>query len=117
MAREHDDAFATPRPRTGVIFLEGTLHWSISQVDAFMAPWVIGYGIVQSASPILFHGHAPGGGVAAITALILAAVAAMIPLGLMTAINAQLVIVGGLTIFGVVILRNCRYRRESRTKT
>ena len=88
------------------IFLEGTLHWSFSQVGTFMALWVLGYGIVQSASPLLFRGHAPGGGVAAITAFILAAIAAMIPLGLMTAINAQLVIVGGLTIFGVVFAVN-----------
>mgnify|MGYP001553714243 CR=1 FL=1 len=88
------------------IFLEGTLHWSFSQVGAFMAFWVIGYGIVQSASPALLRGHAPGGGVAATTAFLLTAVAALIPLGLMTPLNAQLVVVGGLALFGAVFAVN-----------
>lgn len=88
------------------IFLQGTLHWSFEQVGAFMAFWVIGYGIVQSASPALLRGRAPGGGVAAATAFFLTVVAALIPLGLSTAICPQLVIVGGLAIFGAVFAVN-----------
>ena len=88
------------------IFLEGTLHWSFEKVGAFMAFWVIGYGIVQSASPALLRGHSPGGGVAAATAVLLTGVAALIPLGLMTAISPQLVIVGGLAVFGAVFAVN-----------
>jgi hypothetical protein len=88
------------------IFLEGTLHWSFSAVGAFMAFWVIGYGIVQSISPTLLRGHAPGGGVAAATAFALAGIAALIPLGLMSPLNAEHVIIGGLALFGVVFAVN-----------
>jgi predicted MFS family arabinose efflux permease len=88
------------------IFLEGTLNWSFEKVGAFMAFWVIGYGIVQSASPALLRGHSPGGGVAATTAFLLTGVAALIPLGLMTTISPQLVIVGGLAVFGAVFAVN-----------
>jgi hypothetical protein len=88
------------------IFLEGTLHWSFAEVGAFMAFWVIGYGIVQSVSPALLRGHAPGGSVAVFTAFLLTAVAACIPLGLMTPISPQVVIVGGLAVFGAVFAVN-----------
>lgn len=88
------------------IFLQGTLRWSFPEVGAFMAFWVIGYGIVQSISPALLRGHAPGGGVAAATAFVLAAVAAMIPLSLATALDAQTAIIGGLALFGVVFAVN-----------
>jgi hypothetical protein len=88
------------------IFLEGTLRWSFAQVGAFMAFWVIGYGIVQSLSPALLRGRAPGGSVAAGTAFLLTVIAALIPLGLMTGLGAQLVIVGGLAIFGAVFAVN-----------
>ncbi|MEO7597541.1 MAG: organoarsenical effux MFS transporter ArsJ [Opitutus sp.] len=84
------------------IFLQGTLHWSFEQVGTFMAFWVIGYGIVQSVSPALMRGHAPGGKIAAITAFLLAVVAAAIPLGLATALPPHGVVVGGLALFGAV---------------
>lgn len=88
------------------IFLEGTLNWSFEKVGAFMAFWVIGYGIVQSASPAILRGRSPGGRVAAGTAFLLTGVAALIPLGLMTSISPQFVIVGGLAVFGAVFAVN-----------
>src|SRR5207249_515745 len=46
------------------IFLASVLGWSFTQVGGFMALWVIAYGGVQSASPVLpaeaTHGKAPG---------------------------------------------------------
>lgn len=33
------------------IFLHDQLHWTFSQVGAFMAAWIIGYGIVQASAP------------------------------------------------------------------
>jgi len=88
------------------IFLEGTLHWSFAEVGAFMAFWVIGYGIVQSVSPALLRGRSPGGGVAAATAFILSGVAALIPLGLKTTLDPQTVIIGGLALFGIIFAVN-----------
>jgi predicted MFS family arabinose efflux permease len=88
------------------IFLEGTLHWSFEKVGGFMACWVIGYGIIQSASPALFRGSTPGGRFAALAAFLLTAVAALIPLGMATAINPELMIIGGLAAFGAVFAIN-----------
>lgn len=88
------------------IFLRGTLGWSFSEVGAFMAFWVIGYGIVQSASPALLRGRSPGGGLAATIAFILAAVAATIPIGLASGLSPQAVIITGLTLFGIVFAVN-----------
>ena len=47
------------------VFLRGVLGWSFAQVGAFMAFWVIGYGIIQGAAPIILRGRAPAGGTAA----------------------------------------------------
>jgi hypothetical protein len=88
------------------IFLRGQLGWSFSQVGTFMALWVIGYGIVQSASPALFRGRAPAGGTAAALAFALSAVAAAIPVGLSAGLLPAVMIVGGLAVFGVVFAIN-----------
>ncbi len=88
------------------IFLEGTLKWSFSEVGTFMALWVIGYGVVQTVSPMLLRGHAPDGRVAATTAFILAAVAAAIPIGLAAGLAPKFIIVGGLSLFGIVFAVN-----------
>ena len=67
------------------IFLSSVLGWSFTRVGGFMALWVIAYGGVQSASPVLFaeqtrEGAGAGAGVG--LGLALAAVTALIPIGL-----------------------------------
>jgi predicted MFS family arabinose efflux permease len=88
------------------VFLRGVLGWSFEQVGAFMAFWVIGYGIVQGAAPVLLRGRAPAGGTAVGIAFALAAVAAAIPLGLAAGLPPAGVIVGGLSLFGAVFALN-----------
>lgn len=88
------------------IFLEGTLGWSFAEVGAFMACWVIGYGIVQSASPVLLRGKTPSGATAVATAFLLSAVAAVIPLGLSAGVSPRGMIIGGLAIFGILFAIN-----------
>ncbi len=88
------------------IFLRGTLGWSFSRVGTFMALWVIGYGIVQSAAPAVFRGRAPAGGTAAWLAFLLAGVAAAIPLALAAGLAPPVAVVGGLALFGVVFALN-----------
>ena len=88
------------------VFLRGVLGWSFAQVGAFMAFWVIGYGVVQGAAPAILRGRAPGGGTAAGVAFALAAVSAAIPLGLSAGLAAGPVVVGGLAIFGAVFALN-----------
>ncbi len=88
------------------VFLRGTLGWSFEQVGAFMAFWVIGYGLIQGAAPALLRGRAPAGGTASGIAFALAAVAAAIPLGLAAGLPAGAVVVGGLSVFGAVFALN-----------
>jgi predicted MFS family arabinose efflux permease len=92
------------------IFLAGVLGWSFTQVGAFMALWVIAYGGVQSASPALLKkvtgGAAPGPALASTLGLALAAVTALIPIGLRLAAPPALTMLGGLVLFGVVFALN-----------
>jgi hypothetical protein len=75
-----------------------------------MALWVIAYGGVQSVAPVLLAkatgGKAPGPMLAAALGLGLAAVTALIPIGLQLASRPALVMLGGLTLFGVVFALN-----------
>jgi hypothetical protein len=88
------------------VFLRGVLGWSFSEVGAFMAFWVIGYGFIQGAAPVLLRGRAPAGTTAAGIAFALAAVAGAIPLALGAGLPAGPVIVGGLAVFGAVFALN-----------
>lgn len=88
------------------VFLRGVLGWTFWQVGTFMACWVIGYGLIQGAAPILLRGRTPAGGTAAVIAFLLAAVSAAIPLGLVAGLPAGGIIVGGLALFGAVFALN-----------
>ncbi len=88
------------------VFLRGVLGWSFAQVGAFMAFWVIGYGLIQGAAPAILRGRTPAGGTASGIAFVLAVVAAAIPLGLAAGLSANVVIVGGLAVFGAVFALN-----------
>jgi predicted MFS family arabinose efflux permease len=88
------------------VFLRGALGWSFSQVGAFMAFWVIGYGVVQGSAPALLRGRAPAGGSATAMAFALAATAAAIPLGLAAGVAPAAMIVGGLAVFGAIFALN-----------
>jgi predicted MFS family arabinose efflux permease len=88
------------------VFLRGGLGWSFAQVGAFMACWVIGYGLVQGAAPLLLRGRVPAGGTATTAAGALALVAAAIPLSLAAGAPAGAVVVGGLALFGAVFAVN-----------
>ncbi len=88
------------------VFLRGTLGWSFSRVGAFMALWVIGYGIVQAAAPLLFRRRLPAGAAATGLAFLLAAAAAAVPLGLAAGWPPAATVVGGLAAFGAVFALN-----------
>ena len=81
------------------IFLASVLGWSFTQVGGFMALWVIAYGGVQSVSPVLLAkvtGKAPGPVLASALALGLAAVTALIPIGLRLNLPPAGTMLGGL---------------------
>ncbi len=92
------------------IFLASSLNWSNTQVGAFLALWVIGYGIVQSLAPTLIGrctgGRAPGNRAAVVLAGVLAVSMALIPLALLAEWPAAAVVLIGLGAFGVVFALN-----------
>ncbi len=91
------------------VYLSSTFGWSFWLVGGFMATWVIGYGIVQSAAPLITRrkdGRVPDGRVAMFWALLLAGLPAAIALGMDTQWPTQAVVVIGLLVFGVVFAVN-----------
>lgn len=92
------------------LFLSSVLGWTFTQVGAFLALWVIGYGGVQGLSPVLLarvtSGRAPGPGLASSLGIGLAAVTAIIPIGLSSGAPPALTMLGGLSLFGVVFALN-----------
>ena len=92
------------------VFLDGVLGWSHEGIGGFMALWVIGYGVVQSAAPRVLR-SAKGDLDAEVAAarrwaLILVAVSASIATLVAFDIAATAAIVGGLIVFGIVFALN-----------
>ncbi len=91
------------------VFLATALGWSDWAVGAFLASWVIGYGIVQSLAPY-FTGRrssrVPDGRSAFAWAAALAIAPATMAVLLGYAVDATLVLVVGLAIFGVLFAIN-----------
>jgi predicted MFS family arabinose efflux permease len=92
------------------IFLASVLGWSFTQIGAFLALWVIGYGGVQMLAPVILRAisndGAPGPGIASGLAVLLAAVTALIPLGLRLGTSPAFTMLGGLALFGLIFALN-----------
>ena len=91
------------------IFLGDSLGWSNEGVGAFLAVWVIGYGVVQSAAPrLLARGGRQIDEVRATQrwAVILGLVSATIAVLVALDLAVRLAVVGGLIVFGVVFAMN-----------
>lgn len=92
------------------VFLYSVLGWGFMQVGAFLALWVIGYGLVQASAPRVVrrshHGRGPGGD----TARLWAALLALVPVGLALALGQGWppgpTLIAGLAVFGVVFAIN-----------
>ncbi|HPW33720.1 MAG TPA: organoarsenical effux MFS transporter ArsJ [Arenimonas sp.] len=91
------------------VFLAESLGWDFWWIGGFMAAWVIGYGIVQSAAP-WFTGRRsnklPDGKAAFVWATVLAAIPAVMALLLLNGQDPQTVVVAGLALFGVLFAIN-----------
>jgi MFS family permease len=92
------------------VFLSSVLGWSFWQVGAFLAVWVIGYGIVQASAPRTTRrwGGPEGsdGTTATWLAFVLAVPLAAIAIGLTTDLPPTPIVVVGLVAFGVVFALN-----------
>jgi predicted MFS family arabinose efflux permease len=86
------------------VFLADEFGWSFEAVGAFLASWVIGYGIVQAAAPRL----AGAGDVAASQRwlIVLVVVAVGIAAAVGFGVAVRLAVVGGLLLYGVVFAVN-----------
>lgn len=91
------------------VYLSAVFGWDFWMVGGFLASWIIGYGIVQSFAPALTgkrSGRVPDGRAAFLWAALLAGIPVVIALGLDSDWPKQVVLVGGLLIFGGVFAIN-----------
>ena len=91
------------------VYLSSVFGWDFWQVGGFLALWVIGYGVIQSLAPAITgkrRGQVPDGRAAFIWALLLAGLPAGIALGLGAGFSPQVVLIGGLLMFGALFAVN-----------
>ncbi len=91
------------------VFLSDKLGWSHYGVGAFLAVWVIGYGIIQSAAPkLLARGGTQVDEVRATQCwgLTLAGISTAIALAVALNLSETVAIVGGLILFGAAFAMN-----------
>lgn len=88
------------------VFLYEVLAWSTTEIGAFLAFWIIGYGFVQAGTPKLIKGTLPGGRAARLWAFILALFPAGILLGFEQGWPTDYVLIAGLILFGIVFAIN-----------
>lgn len=91
------------------VYLSTMFGWDFWLVGGFLAAWIIGYGIVQSLAPAITgkqRGHVPDGRAAFVWACLLALLPAAIAIGLAANWSAQIVLLGGLMLFGVLFAVN-----------
>src|SRR4051812_12151525 len=92
------------------VFLSVNLGWGFTAIGSFLALWVIGYGVIQSAAPVFISrwtgGRAPQGRAAQVLAFLLAAVTAVVATGILAGHSPAATILGGLAAFGVVFAVN-----------
>ncbi len=92
------------------VFLVEVAGWPVTAVGAFMALWVIGYGVVQALAPGLLHysqhGQGPDGDTARFWVFVLAVFPAGMAVALQQGLAPETVVIVGLVLFGVVFAVN-----------
>ena len=92
------------------IFLADELGWPSGQIGAFLAAWLIGYGIVQSAAPRLLRRSIASVdaeiGAARNWAFVLGIVSVSMAAGVALDVAVTTIVVGGLIVFGVAFAIN-----------
>lgn len=86
------------------VYLSSQFQWSFWQTSGFLASWVIGYGIIQSISPLVV-GKSPGGKTAFLLAAALTLMTATFALT-MNLFPSVSVLMVGLIIFGILFAFN-----------
>ncbi|WEJ62720.1 organoarsenical effux MFS transporter ArsJ [Thiomicrorhabdus lithotrophica] len=89
------------------IYLQTVVGWSHTEVGAYIALWIIGYGMIQASTPKIMR-STKGGNPTSSTAMKLAIALAGIPfiMAWQLEVNPELIIVIGLALFGVIFALN-----------
>ncbi|WP_323753099.1 organoarsenical effux MFS transporter ArsJ [Marinobacter sp.] len=87
------------------VYMATVFGWDHWKVGGFMASWIIGYGFVQTIAPRI-TGHTDGKSGAVLWAALLAVIPASIAGALVVGWSAQLVVIGGLLLFGALFAIN-----------
>ena len=87
------------------IYLSTVFGWHYSQTGAFMALWVMGYGVVQGIAPRI-TGNTAGRGSVIFWSVALLLISLLVALGIQWQWQPQLTIVVGLLAFGAVFAVN-----------
>ncbi len=91
------------------VYLQLQLGWSSTAVGTFLAVWIIGYGAVQAAAPIVTGGRSgrtPDGRSVMYWGMALIGVPLALIGAIQTSLEPSVVIVTGLLIFGVIFAMN-----------
>lgn len=91
------------------IYLGSVFGWDHSAVGGFLALWVIGYGVIQGFAPKITgstSGQVPDGRSAMGWAALLALVTGVIAYSIQVQWHPQVVIIGGLLLFGAIFAVN-----------
>ncbi|HED39602.1 MAG TPA: organoarsenical effux MFS transporter ArsJ [Chromatiales bacterium] len=88
------------------VFLFSVLGWRVSEVGAFLAVWVIGYGIIQSCAPMVLRGRSPSATTATCWVFVLMLIPAGIAFALQQGVEPNRVIITGLILFAVAFAIN-----------
>ncbi|EKO3695493.1 organoarsenical effux MFS transporter ArsJ [Vibrio metschnikovii] len=91
------------------IYLGSVFGWDHSAVGGFLALWVIGYGVIQGVAPKITgsaSGQVPDGRSAMGWAALLAFVTGVIAYSIQVQWHPQMVIIGGLLLFGAIFAVN-----------
>jgi len=91
------------------VFLSSELQWDFWQTGGFLASWIIGYGLVQSIAPLILRTKTratPEGKSAYFWAMVLTLVTITLASALSTKLPADVLLISGLIIFGIVFAIN-----------
>lgn len=92
------------------VFLSVRLGWTFTEVGGFLALWIMGYGVIQSAAPALIGAWTgcagPRGRAVLVLALALAATSGAMAAGIASGLSPTVMLVGGLAVFGAVFAVN-----------
>jgi len=86
------------------VFLRAERGWGFWEVGAFLAVWVIGYGVVQASAPRYIRD--PDGRTATWLAFALAGFPAAVAIALAAGVDGGAAVVAGLIVFGLVFALN-----------